>query len=361
MSLKKHPICFVNLNNTWGGGEKWHLDHAKHLSDNGHEVFIVTPENGQLYKKAKEANINLFGTAAGNMSFLNIVKLFRLKGFFKRSNISKVVLNGPVDLKLAGMAAKMAGVPDIIYRRGLARPIGRNPLNTFFLKSVIGRLLINSKHTGKVFLENYPELRGAIAMETIYNGVESGPFRVQERPAGSRPVLGTAARFSHEKGQDLLIEVAAKLKSMGHDFELHLAGIGETEEKIRKTIKEQALDSHVKFHGFVEDISEFMRSIDIYLCPSRYEGFGYSVAEAMMAGRPVIAFHVGSLPELVAEGKTGHLIRPFDISDFTEKTSSLLGDAQSCMRLGKEGADFARKNFESGAQMKKFEDWLFLV
>jgi len=101
-----------------------------------------------------------------------------------------------------------------------------------------------------------------------------------------------------------------------------------------------------------------MEDIDLYLCTSRYEGFGYSIAEAMMAEKPVVAFKTGSLPELIVDGETGFLVEPFDIALLAEKTMTLIQHKDLYTRLGKAGKERAVVYFNKETQLKKFEEFL---
>jgi glycosyltransferase involved in cell wall biosynthesis len=75
--------------------------------------------------------------------------------------------------------------------------------------------------------------------------------------------------------------------------------------------------------------------------PARWEGFGLGVLEGMLAGLPVVASHVSSLPELVADGETGVLVRPDDPSALALGIARALDDSQ----LGPAGRERARRDF----------------
>ena len=62
------------------------------------------------------------------------------------------------------------------------------------------------------------------------------------------------------------------------------------------------------------DVAAWLRRATVLVHPARWEGFGLGVLEAMLAGLPVVATNVSSLPELVVDGETGLLVRPDDVS-----------------------------------------------
>jgi glycosyltransferase involved in cell wall biosynthesis len=88
-----------------------------------------------------------------------------------------------------------------------------------------------------------------------------------------------------------------------------------------------------------------LRRADVVVQPSRWEGFGLGVLEAMLCERPVVATRVSSLPELVADGETGLLVAPDDPGALREALARLLGDPAQRERMGAAGLARARAAF----------------
>jgi glycosyltransferase involved in cell wall biosynthesis len=86
--------------------------------------------------------------------------------------------------------------------------------------------------------------------------------------------------------------------------------------------------------GFVEEIYPAMAGLDVLWHPSRAEGFGTAVLDAMALGIPPIAFAVGGLSELIADGETGLLVPPADAAGFAAAASALVRDTALRQRLG---------------------------
>jgi glycosyltransferase involved in cell wall biosynthesis len=96
--------------------------------------------------------------------------------------------------------------------------------------------------------------------------------------------------------------------------------------------------------GFLPDIEEAIAGLDLLWHPSRSEGLGTVVIDAMALGVPPIAFAVGGLPELIEDGVSGRLIRPGDISGFSRAAAVLIRDSALRRRLA-EGAARQARNF----------------
>jgi glycosyltransferase involved in cell wall biosynthesis len=269
-------------------------------------------------------------------------------------------MNLSIDLKVAGIAAKLAHVPRIIYRRGSAIPIKNKPLNRFLFRNVITDIIANSEATRNTILENNSNLFPLEKIKVIYNGLDFCTRKSQTTTSlytkkEEEIILGNAGRMVYQKGHEYLIAIAAKLKEKGVDFKLLLAGTGPLESKIREQVKQVGLTNEVVFLGFVNDIAQFMNSIDIFLLTSRWEGFGFVLAEAMAAGKPLVAFDISSNPELVVNNTNGYLVKPFDVEDFASKTIQLVQNKEQCKKMGEKGKTMAHEKFSFDRAVKELK------
>jgi glycosyltransferase involved in cell wall biosynthesis len=332
---------------------------ATRLNDKGFKVVCVTHKTSELAEKLKKTALPSTAVRIGNLSFLNIFKLLKLKRFFCKENISVVVMNLPSDLKAAGMAAKWAGVKRIIYRRGSAIPIR----NSFFNRTLFGRIvtdvIANSQATKKTILAHNKHLFPEEKIKVIYNGLDlafkdaPSPHRFCAARCGDI-ILGNAGRMVYQKGHELLLEVAHHLKTEGIGFTLLLAGTGPLEADLRRKADQLELREHLRFLGFVEDMRAFMHSIDIFLLSSRWEGFGYVLAEAMAAAKPIVAFDVSSNPELVRHGVNGFLAAPFDTRQFAHYLMMLIKNRNLRENFGQKGLERVQREFAFDRVIQEF-------
>lgn len=117
------------------------------------------------------------------------------------------------------------------------------------------------------------------------------------------PRVGFVGRLSWEKGPDLFVNLARQTKGAA-DF--HLFGDG----PMRAELEAEA-PPNLQFHGFQADVARVWPQLDLLCLPSRHEGLPMAALEAMAAGVPVLAFGVGALPTLLADG-AGLLVDPED-------------------------------------------------
>jgi len=167
-------------------------------------------------------------------------------------------------------------------------------------------------------------------------------------------LIGNAARLTPQKGQTLLLDIAARLKELSAPpFRVLIAGVGELEAELKAYARARGVDDVVEFLGFVADMKSFHETIDIFALTSLWEGFGQAQVEAMEARKPVVAWNVSSMPEVVIDGETGFLCPVRDIEAFAGRLLALMGDEALRKRLGENGRARAVSQF---AMQKTFAD-----
>ncbi|MGM0648982.1 MAG: glycosyltransferase [Bacteroidota bacterium] len=347
-------LCFVNTTKTWGGGERWHFENAIFARDHGFNVGIVCTKESSLAKQAAKAGINCYYINLSGLSFLNPFKLQKLWQYFKINGIDAVVFNGSADLKTAGIASRRAGVPLRIYRRGLAKAPHPGFLNHFLFNHVVTDFIVNSKATAEQLFSNISFKKKESRVHLLYNGLHPHDDRKKMDVNPGKVVFGNASRFVEQKGLHFLLEMAAIIKASREDFILRIAGKGPLETELKHKVADLKLDDYVEFSGFVEDIRSFMHELDIYVCTSLYEGFGFSIAEAMHAGKAVIGFDVSSNPELILDEKNGYLVPLADVNTLAEKAMLLMENDEKRLKMGIEGKKMAMKKFNKDIQHQSF-------
>jgi glycosyltransferase involved in cell wall biosynthesis len=351
--MQPKTLCFFNTNGPWGGGEHWHCQNALLARDRGYNVCVVAKKGGALAAKLHgQPGIRLFTPDLGGLSFLNPLAMAELVRFYQREKVDAVLLCLPRDVKSGGVAAKLAGVPDIIYRRGIAVPVRDRLLNRLLFGRVLTKLIVNSEETRRCVLAENPTLMPGERIHLIYNGFDAAEFDARQstplvpKMAGEL-VIGTAGRLTEQKGQHLLIEAAALLRDSAPPFRLLIAGTGELEADLKAQVQRLDITDRVEFLGFVQDMKAFHQSIDIFALPSLWEGFGFVLAEAMTLGLPVAAFAVSSVPEVVEHGLTG-LLCPPEPQGLARNLRQLLEDAALRARMGAAGRARVLERFDQG-------------
>jgi glycosyltransferase involved in cell wall biosynthesis len=356
--MQPHSLCFFNSNRPWGGGEQWHLQNALLARDRGYRVSVAACAGGELARRlAGERDIALLPLPIGGLAFLNPLTLWRLASFFRSRAVDTLLLCQPRDVKAGALAAKFAGVRQVVYRRGIAVPVRDRLTNRLLYPRMLDKIIVNSRETKRCLLAENPDLMPDGRIHLIYNGFDVAAFDTRRSAPlvprrGDAVVIGTAGRLTAQKGQALLLDAAALLMARGLDFRLLVAGAGELEADLKARAHSLGLEGRVEFLGFVSDMKAFHLSLDIFALPSLWEGFGYVLAEAMCMRLPVAAFNVNSIPEVVDHGVTGLLSRP-EPSALADNLLRLADDAALRRTFGEAGRARLLERFEAG---KTFAD-----
>ncbi|MEL6672097.1 MAG: glycosyltransferase [Bacteroidota bacterium] len=355
-------ICLVNLSQRWGGGEKWHVEAARFLSTQGYRVSMLVHPAADWLDRLAGSEVGVKKMAHSGLSFLNPFQLGKLRRFLRQQKVRLVLLNGSNELKTAGLAAHLTGGIKVVYRRGLAHPPKGTRLNRWLFTKVVDTFLVNSRMTAQQLLHNLNLDPAELDIQLLYNGLEI-PEPVPHAIRMDAPmVLGMAARMVPQKGHDLLLEAARILKKNHLSFLLHLAGDGPLRPELEAKVLELGLSKEVVFHGFVHEMGPFLQELDVYVCSSRFEGFGFSMVEAMLNEKPVVAFDASSNPEVVQHRLTGLLAPAFDARAFAEAIARYMRNPQLIAEHGQEGRAFAIRNFAQERQQAIFktliESWL---
>lgn len=158
-----------------------------------------------------------------------------------------------------------------------------------------------------------------------------------------RPFVLAVGRLEHQKGHDLLLRAFAKSgAAASHD--LVILGQGSLESELRALARRLAIARQVRFAGFVANPFAWMAQCDLFVLPSRWEGFGSALAEAQAAGAPVLVADCDYGPrEIVAHGTSGWLVPVGDEAALGAAMTRLLGDAALRERLAAGGQASAER------------------
>jgi glycosyltransferase involved in cell wall biosynthesis len=208
-------------------------------------------------------------------------------------------------------------------------------------------ILCNSAYTARTIQEVYGV--DAALLRVIHNPVEPRADAAGWRDAHAgeeRPFrMGHIGGMTDWRDQHTLVRAIRVLRDAGTHAELILVGDGPMRASLQALAEELGLGDSIAFWGYRQDLRDFFATIDVYVNPAIAEGFGIAVAEAMLAGIPVVAADAGAHPELIEDGQTGFLYTPRDVRDLAARLRVLASDASERSRLGGAAQFHARHAF----------------
>jgi glycosyltransferase involved in cell wall biosynthesis len=134
-----------------------------------------------------------------------------------------------------------------------------------------------------------------------------------------------------------------------------LAGKGSEKKNLEKQVEKNNLLNKFMFLGVVDAVPEFLSKLDMFVLPSRWEGFGLVILEAGASKLPVVASDVDGIKEIIRNNHNGLLFKAGDADDLARKIKELIDDKQKRERLAKELYKNTRDNFSIDKMVKKYE------
>ena len=161
-----------------------------------------------------------------------------------------------------------------------------------------------------------------IESQVVYNGINTSLFVPRtERICSDILKIVMVSRLEHEKkGQDLLIDAACKLKGL---VDVTFIGAGESMTYLSEKVKKLEMGKYIHFLGKKPQdyVANHLCEYDLFCQPSRWEGFGLTVAEAMAAQLPVLVSHDQGPSEIVGENKYGWVFKNGSVDSLMSKIS----------------------------------------
>tara|TARA_B100000795_G_scaffold269532_1_gene259190 strand:- start:1631 stop:2836 length:1206 start_codon:yes stop_codon:yes gene_type:complete len=164
-------------------------------------------------------------------------------------------------------------------------------------------------------------------------------------------LIAILGRIDDYKGhQDLIYSFSKLPDSIKKNNKILIIGSGNDEItlKLQKFISKLNLENHVFFKGYINDkIENILKSIDLLVMPTRsFEGFGYTIAEAMSVGTPVLASNVGAIHEFLTKD-VGRLFQPGNINELTESIIDFNINNEEWIQKSKKAKVKINKKFNS--------------
>ncbi|MFD2168752.1 glycosyltransferase family 4 protein [Tumebacillus lipolyticus] len=177
-------------------------------------------------------------------------------------------------------------------------------------------------------------------LRVIPNGMDIRTFwaamgrPTEQRKPHGKQVIAVVARLDRLKGHIHLLDALAELKARRGGWVCWLIGEGAGRKEIEMQIGQLGLQEDVELLGDRSDVPALLQLADLCVLPSLQENCPYSIMEAQVAGRTVIASEVGGIPEMIRPGATGYLTPPADSAALCNSIMHALADRAGCERIG---------------------------
>lgn len=309
----------------WGGVEKVVERLANRLSQT-YQVHIVSLHGdsaNNAFNFDSNIKIELLDMNKGRLRDQMIEGTRRLKRYFKDNGIKVAFLEASYVGFIGAFVGLISSTKTVFCDHGaLINQLDDKDITKMrrIAVALTNKTVVLTKQSKDDYIRLFRVKENKISY--IYNWIDNKMISPERRYNNTSHIILTAGRFTKEKGYDLLLEVAKKLRLKDHDWEWHIYGNGPLQENISDKIEEYGLQG-VIIKGFSEDMDEVYRNAAIYVLPSYREGMPLVLLEAIAYKLPSICFDIMTGPrEIITDGVNGILIERYD----TEKMADAIND-----------------------------------
>jgi L-malate glycosyltransferase len=330
-------VCSTGV--PYGGKEQFIYTFAEYLKRKTQiKVMVILFSKGVLYEKLLEANIETEVVAPQFKYDLFVVG--KIGKILKEKKIQIVHTHGYKANLLCGIAAKLQGLKVVKTEHGALEPLGtlweriKIQINLFcdhaLSKVLVDQAVFVSKDLQRRNVGHYGNVLGRV----IYNGIPPFHLNGAVSSADFEPQffhVGIIGRLTPVKGHAVLLDAVAGLETL--QLRLHIFGDGALAEELKRSCRQKGIDSLVIFHGFKQNIPEYMSRLQLLVMPSLHEGFPYTLLEAGYLKIPFVATAVGGIREVFEDQKDCLLVAPSDAAALQAAICDLYQDAEKRKRL----------------------------
>ena len=306
------------------------------LSRSGVQNVLVCPPGAAIGQHFAGSDIHVIeAPCAGD---LDIGFIWRLHRILRTQQPDLVHLHSRRGADVLGaLACRWAGIPCVLSRRV------DNPESRLWVRlkyQLHARIIAISQGIADVL---GAEGVSAQKLRVVRSSVDPAPWQ-QAAPRAEycrefdlppeAILIGVVAQLIERKGHRVLFEALRTLRQR-HQVRVVCFGQGPLREFLQR--EAQDLGEVVRFAGFRKDLARWVGALDLLVHPALMEGLGVSLLQASAAGVPIIASRAGGMPEAVADGISGLLVKPGDSADLSRALQQLIVDPVLRQRLGAQG------------------------
>lgn len=352
--MQKTRILYLITKSNFGGAQKYVYELATSLDKELFEVSVALGGEGVLKDKLEEAGIKII-PIPGLTRDISFFKEFSILGFliklFKKEKPDVVHVNSAKAGGIGSLAARLTGVPKIIFTaHGWEFNSDRSAIEKIFFKFLSWITVLITHKTIAVSESIKKPLIGLPFIynkfKVIWNGVKPIEFLEKEEAKNflasknnkldtTKKWIGATSELHPVKGIDVLINSAKEVlnKEENKDVQFLVMGDGQLKEKLQKQINESGLSDNFILMGYVDNASQYLKALNIFVLSSHSEALSLAILEAGLSSTPVVATRVGGIPEVIIDNELGRLVEPANSTDLANAINEMLSNEDKAKNM----------------------------
>ena len=345
-------ILYLLFSFTVGGTEKLIVDVCNEMVRNGNSVYLYIVndkyDKDLLSTINPDVNIILKNRASGKGSKINAI--IELSKFIRDNKISVLHCNSFDSPELVILKPIYFPKTKIIYTvHGMNQYNKLSKFRVLYRNIICNRIIAISNSVKQELISSGASKN---KVEVVYNAINTEKYIDcrKKHKSSNQLVIGNVARLDPAtKGQDLLIRAAGLLHEKYPNISYRFAGGAPNNDiidQLYNLAEKVGISNNIEFLGNVEDIPSFLSTIDLFVLPSRSEGFGISLIEAMSAGIPCIASDTGGPKEIIGNNERGILFHNGNYEDLAKCISEVIVNFDKYSKLAKCQQPYVSEHFD---------------
>lgn len=371
-NYKKIKIIHIGTEKSWRGGENQIFNLIEGLEKKNIENYLSYPINSAFIKRANilfEENFhkNKIITLTSS-SILDLRNIFKLYKFCKKNNINIIDVHSSNSHTLGLIIKFLIPKITLIIHRRVDNIPKKNIFTYLKYTSKKNNHFIAISHAIKNILVKYGVPSNKITV--IHSSVDLTKQNIKNKNLAKKKycelfnlpkdifLFGNASALSSQKGYDVLLKAVHLLKIKNINFHCLIAGGGKQKKSLEELVLQLNIADKVTFLGFIEDVWEFLLSLDILSVPSNNEGLGTIILDGILAQCVVVASEVGGIPEIIKNYETGLLIKKGNHQQLAEKIEEIYLNQKLKEKLLYQSKEFIINNFSKEKMINATYDLL---
>jgi glycosyltransferase involved in cell wall biosynthesis len=319
---RRPRVAHVNVARGYRGGERQTELLVRGLAERGIEQVLVARKGATLAARLGDTAVEVRGVRGGPIGTCLATR-----------GVDVVHVHEGRSIYGAYLRSLVSGTPYIATRR-VDKRIG----NHYFAHRAYRRAACVVALSPQVaaILHAFDRAINVRVVPSSTSGLTSDPVRVAaiRSQLPGRFVVGHVGALDTQKGQEFILDVARRFKVTRPEVCFVLVGGGEHEVELKAVAK--AL-GNVVLTGFVDNVGDYLAAFDVFAFPSRGEGLGSILLDAMEFGLPIVATAVGGVPSIVRDGENGILVQPESPTELARGIERLIDSAALRSSMGDAG------------------------
>jgi glycosyltransferase involved in cell wall biosynthesis len=347
--VESYNILHIDTERTWRGGEAQVFSLCHGLSGMGFRQVAAIQPGAPLGQSLRDIGIETVELPMRGE--LHLRAAFQLSEICRKKNIHLAHTHDAHAHALGWLATMRPPRIPVVVTRRVDFPVGGNLFSLLKYKSKRVFFIAISHGVKKVLMEGgVPEER----IEVVHSGVDPGRFLGKcdgtafKRKYGigkDQIVIGNVAALSDHKGHVYLIDAVPRVLQKFPNARFFIIGQGELLPLLEARIEKLGLKGKVTLTGYIKEVEEAFRAMDLFVLSSHLEGLCTSVLDAMLMRVPVVATRTGGIPDVVEDGANGYLVEPKNPESLAQGIIRLLEDRKAQERFVNTGYERVIKHF----------------